>query len=217
MIVWATEVCVHRCWVAHITPCFGILTRASFIMPRWSDPSQLESGKGSVVQGGSFIAGQGNDRVVLRTRTEGFSESIGFIIGLSWSSRGFVEAPFGLQRNCDLLGLRELESAGLLRDNGALVLRLQSGNKLGDISAGLLWVQVTDFLRNINKRSEHFVMTLFISICEDTSSSTDLNRKFLTGSVSDKLARLLLNIFGGAGRLIHSATLLWSLSIALFD
>ena len=50
----------------------------------------------------------------------------------------------------------------------------------------------------------------------DTASSTDLHRQLLTAGVSNKLARLLLNILGGAAALIHCPALLWSLSITLF-
>ena len=57
-------------------------------------------------------------------------------------------------------------------------------------------------------------MTFLSPFLEGASSSTDLNRKLLTASVSDKLARLLLNILGCAGRLVHRPALLLALSVA---
>ena len=108
----------------------------------------------------------------------------------------------------------ELKGAGFLGDNGTLVYRFQLRNKLGDKSAGFLGVEVTNFLRNINKRSDNFVMTLLSTLLKCTSSSTDLYRKLLTSSVSHKLAWLFLHILGGAGRLIHSLAHLLTLTIA---
>jgi len=186
-------------------------------MPNWTDSSQLESGKRGVVRGGSFVAGNGKHGIVLRGSSDGISKSIGFVIGLSRSSWGVIKTPLGLEGDRDLLGLRKLEGAGLLGNDGALVLGLQLGDELRDVPTSLLWVQVADFLGNIHKRSENFVMTFFLSVGEDASSTADLHGKLLTGGVADKLSRLLLNILCRTGRLIHSATLLGSLTVALLD
>jgi len=140
--------------------------------------------------------------------------SLGFIIGVSWSSWSWVQAPFCQERFVNLLGLGKFQGTGFLGDNGALVLRLQLGNKLCDESAGFLWVEITNLLWNIHKGSNDLVMTLLLSLLKSTSSTTDLNWKLLTGSISHKLAWLLLHILGATGRLIDSSALLWSLTIA---
>ena len=110
--------------------------------------------------------------------------------------------------------MAELEDTGLLGYNGALVFRRQTRHQLGHVSAGLLRVEITDFLRNIKKRSNHLLMTLFRTFFISAASSTDLHRQLLTAGVSYKLARLLLNILGGTGALIHCPALLRSLTIA---
>merc|ERR1711955_185623 len=51
-------------------------------------------------------------------------------------------------------------------------------------------------------------------VSSSTSSSTNLDGEFLTSSVSYKLARLLLYVLGGTGRLVHSLTFFRSLTIA---
>merc|ERR1719347_2569678 len=56
-------------------------------------------------------------------------------------------------------------------------------------------------------------MTLFFPFFKDTSSSTDLHRKLLTCSVSNKLSWLFLHILGCAGRLIDSLADLLTLTI----
>ena len=145
--------------------------------------------------------------------TERSSSGIFLIIRLSRSSWGGVKTPSGLQRLGNLLGLAELEDAGLLGDNGALVDGGQAGDKLGHKLADLLWVQVTNFLRNVNKGGENLLVALLITFLEDTSSTANLHWKLLAGSISNKLARLLLNILGGTGGFIHSSALLWSLAI----
>merc|ERR1711970_1204745 len=56
-------------------------------------------------------------------------------------------------------------------------------------------------------------MALFLPFFKNTSSSTNLNRKLLTCSVSHKISRLFLHILGCAGRLIHSLADLLTLTI----
>ena len=62
-----------------------------------------------------------------------------------------IKAPFCPQRFLKPLWLGELERTGLLRHGGALLLRLEAGDQFGDQSAGLLWVEVTSLLRNIDQ------------------------------------------------------------------
>ena len=112
-----------------------------------------------------------------------------------------------------LLGLAEFYCAGLLGNRGALVLGSQLRDKSGGESAGLLGVEVTLLLRNINYRGCHFVVTLLNSLLKGTASSTDLHGKFLTGGVSHELTRLFLHILGAAGGLVHSLTDLLPLAV----
>jgi len=139
----------------------------------------------------------GEDNIRFTGSTEGCAESISFIVGFTWSSRGGVQAPLGLQWLVDLLWGGELEVAGLLGDHSTFVSWLQLRNKLGLEAAGLLWVQVTNLLWDVNKRSDGLVMALLWSLLSHTASSADLNGELFTLGVSDKLAWLLLNILGG--------------------
>ena len=79
------------------------------------------------------------------------TKSIVLVVGLSGSSRSGIQTPLGHQGLGHLLGLAELEDTHLPWHNGALVLGSQLGDQLGDEPAGLLGVQVTDFLRNVNQ------------------------------------------------------------------
>ena len=108
----------------------------------------------------------------------------------------------------------ELEVAGLLGDDGALMLGLQLGDQLGLEAAGLLGVQVTHLLRHIKEGGDGLVVTLLRSFLGNTSSSTDLNGELLALGVSNKLAGLLLNVLGGTRRLIDGSALLRALTIA---
>ena len=128
--------------------------------------------------------------------TKRSSQGIVLVVRLSWSSRSGVQTPPGLQRHLLLCWCGELEDAGLLWNDGALVLRGESGNELGDKLAHFLWVQVTHFLRHINERCEDLVVALLWTFFKGAPSSTDLNREFLAAGVSDKLARLLFNVLG---------------------
>jgi len=156
----------------------------------------------------------GEDNVWFTGSTKGSAESISFIVSLAWSSWGGVQAPLGLQWLLDLLWGAELEVTGLLGDHSTFVSRLQLGNKLGLEAAGLLWVQVTDLLWDVNKRSDGLVVALLWSLFSDTASSADLNWKLFTLGVSDKLARLLLNILGSTAGFVDSSALLRSLAVA---
>ena len=86
------------------------------------------------------------------------TKSIALIITLTRSCRSWVKAPSCLKRLWNLSWLSELEVAGLLRYDGALVLRGQLWNKFCDKSASFLWIKITNLLGNINKGSNHLEM-----------------------------------------------------------
>ena len=91
---------------------------------------------------------------------------------------------------------------------------LEGRHQLGLEPARLLGVQVTDLLWHINERGDGLVVALLGSLVGDTASSADLNRELLALGVSNKLARLLLNILGGTAGLIDGPALLGSLAVA---
>merc|ERR1719220_1329608 len=136
------------------------------------------------------------------------------VIALSRGGGRGVQTPAGLQGLGHLPWLAKLQVTRLLRHDGALVLRGQLGHQLGHKSAGLLGVEVTLLLGHIHQCCHNLVMALLLSLLIGAASSTNLNRKLLTGSVSNKLAGLLLHILGGAGGLVHSPALLRALTIA---
>jgi len=147
-------------------------------------------------------------------RSQGITAGVTLIIGLAWGCRGGVQTPLGLERFVNWSGRRELQVASLFGDHSALVSWLQARNQLGLKAAGFLRVQVTDFLWHINEGGQGFVVTLLWQCIRNTASTANLNWQLLTGGVSDKLARLLLNIFGGAAGLVHCPALLWALAVA---
>ena len=108
--------------------------------------------------------------------------------------------------------IRKAKVACLLRDQSALMFWDQFWNKFGGKSASFLGVEITNLLRNIKQRSDDFVMAFLRTLLVSAASSTNLNGKLLTGSISHKLARLLLHILGGARGLVHSPALLRSLT-----
>ena len=146
--------------------------------------------------------------------SERFGKSATLLILLTRLSRSGVQAPLGLQWLVDLLGRAELEVADLLRDGGALSNWVKLGDKLGLEATGLLRVQVTSLLRNINKSGDDLIVALLSSLLSDTASTADLNWELLAVGVSNKLAGLLLNVPGGARGFVDSATLLGALAIA---
>ncbi len=136
------------------------------------------------------------------------------LVGFIWGSRTRILAPAGLEWLVNLLRGSKLQIAGVLGNGGALGLGFQAGDQLSLETARLLWVQVTDLLRNINKRGNGLVMALLRSFFSDTPSTTDLYRQFLTAGITYKFARLLLNVAGCAGGLVDSPALLRALTIA---
>jgi len=142
------------------------------------------------------------------------SQCIGFIIGFSRCCWCGVQAPLGFQWLSHLLWAGELEVAGLLRNDSTFMGWLELGHKLGLEAAGLLGVQVANFLWDVNKGSDLFVVALLWALLGNTASSTNLNWELLALGVTNKLARLLLNVLGGTAGLIDSPAFLWTLSIA---
>ena len=146
--------------------------------------------------------------------SERFGKSATLLILLTRLSRSGVQAPLGLQWLVDLLGRAELEVADLLRDGGALSNWVKLGDKLGLEATGLLRVQVTSLLRNINQGGDDLLVALFFAFFSDTSSTTDFNWKLLALSITHKLSCLLLNVLGGTRGFVDSAALLGALAIA---
>ena len=104
------------------------------------------------------------------------SNSVSFIIGFSRFRKCGVQAPFGLQRFLHFLGRREFEVANFLGNDGTLVGRLQFGHQFGLESASLLRVQVANFFRHVNDRSDDLIVALFWALFSHTTSPTDLHR-----------------------------------------
>ena len=127
-----------------------------------------------------------------------FSKSVALFILLTRLSWGGVQAPLGLKWLVNLLGLGKLEVADFLWDGGAFSNRVELGDKFGLEAAGLLGVKITSLLGNINEGGDDLIMALLFSFLSDATSTADLNRELLTLGVSNKLARLLLNVLGGA-------------------
>ena len=145
---------------------------------------------------------------------QGGTLSVGFVIGLTGLHGGLIEAPFGHEGLGHELRGGEPEVADLLGDDGTFVLRLEAGDKLGLEAASFLGVQVAHLLRHVNQRGDGFVVALFGAFLSNTASTTNLNRDFLTRGVTNKLARLLLNVPGGTSRLVHCLANVLSLTIA---
>jgi len=142
------------------------------------------------------------------------AKSVALFVLLTRLSRSGVQAPLGLEGFVDFLGLSELEVADFLGDGGALGNRVELGNKLGLEAAGLLRVQVTSFFGDIDEGGDDLIVALLFSLLSNTTSTADLNWKLLALGISDKLARLLLNVLGGARGFVDSAALLGTLTIA---
>ncbi len=149
--------------------------------------------------------------------SDGGRAGIGVVVGLV--GRGFrrVKTPPGPEGLLNLLRSGELQVADLLGDDGALVLGLQAGDQLSLEAAGLLGVQVTHLLRDIDERGDGLVVTLLGTLLSRAAGTTDLNGQFLTAGVTNKLARLLLNVTGGTRRLVHGLADILTLSITDFD
>jgi len=174
----------------------------------------LEPPASSVGWEGSSLGSLGEDDIGFAGGAKGSSKSIGLIVCLSWTSWGGVQAPLGLQRLLNLLRGGELEVASLLGDHGALVSRLQLGHKLGLEAAGLLGVQVANFLWDVNEGSDGLVVALLWALLGNTASSANLDGELLALGVANKLAWLLLDVLGSTARLVNGSALFWTLSVA---
>jgi hypothetical protein len=141
---------------------------------------------------GSSVRGRdvkGVSEVVVAGSSEGFTEGILLVVGLTGSSWGGVQAPPGLKGNLFLPWLRELEKTSLFGNNCALVLGGKLGNELGDKLANLLWVEVTILLRHINKKHEDLIMALLDS---NTTFFYSLGNLCLIGVVLTLVALCLI-------------------------
>ena len=164
---------------------------------------------------------------------QGLPESLALVIRLPCGGLCGVQTPLGQQRLGDLeetelstrkssvtlsylLWSGELEDAGLLGHDGALVLGREAGYQLRHEPAGLLGVEVADLLRHVHQAGDDLVVALLRSLLEGAAGPADLDGKFLTGGVSHELAWLFLHILGAAGGLVHSPTLLRSLPVTDF-
>merc|ERR1719220_2068390 len=128
----------------------------------------------------------------LAVGADDLAAGLALLVGLAGGGVGGVQAPLGLQGLVNLFGVAELEVAGLLGDDGALVLRLELGDKLGLEPAGLLGVEVTHLLGDIQERGDNLVVALLRTRLADTAGAADLNGELLTLCVTNKLAGLLL-------------------------
>ena len=147
-------------------------------------------------------------------QAKGSSQRIVLVVALSRGGGSGVQTPASLQRLGHLPGLGELEDAGLLGHDGALVLGGELGHELSHEATCLLGVEVTNLLGDIHQGCDHLLVALLLALLSDAASAANLNREFLAGSVANKLAGLLLNILGGTGGLVHSPALLGALTIA---
>ena len=142
--------------------------------------------------------------------------ALGLSIGLTGLRSSGIKAPLGLQGLLNLLWGAETEVANLLGNYGALMRGRKLGSELSLEATGLLWVEVANLFRDVNGGGDGLVMALLRTLLCDTSSTTDLNGELLTLGVTNKLARLLLNIPGSAGALKQCAAFLRTLTIANF-
>jgi len=135
-------------------------------------------------------------------------------LGCYCASSLLVQTPLCSQWLVASLRLAEVESACFLRHSCALLLGLQAGNQFCLKSAGLLGIEITDFLGNINQSINFFIVAFLCALSAHATSSANLDRKLFTGSVSNKFTRSFLNISGSTGGFINSSTFLLALSIA---
>ena len=87
-----------------------------------------------------------------------------------------VQAPFGHERLLNRFRVAEFEVTDFSGDDGTFMSRFQTWDQFGFKLASFLWVQVTNFLRDINKRGDSFVMALFCTFFCYATSSANLNR-----------------------------------------
>ncbi len=141
---------------------------------------------------------------------------VALLVRLSGGGLSGVKAPPGQQGLLNQLRRGELHVADLLGDDGALMLRCKTGDKLGLETASRLGVEITGFLRDIHKGGDGLIMALLFAFFSDATSSTNLHWKLLASRVSNKPAWLFLNVAGGTGGLVDSPALLRTLPVAHF-
>ena len=91
--------------------------------------------------------------------------------------------------------------------------RFKPRHQFGHKGTDLEGVEVACLLGHLHDAGHNLVMALLLPRLKNTTSAADLNRKFLAGCVTNKLAGLLLHILGGAGGLVHGLTYLRALAI----
>ena len=160
------------------------------------------------------MGGSHGDGPLARLRSKRGTKGVLLVVALTWGGGGGVQTPLGGQGTVDLLGGGELQVAGLLGHNGALVLGGQAGDKLGDELANLLGVQVTHLLRDINNTGDHLLVALLFTLSKDTAGAANLNRELFTAGVGNILTGLLLNILGGTGGLVDGLAHFLALTVA---
>ena len=118
------------------------------------------------------------------------SGSVGRRTHLVRDGRRVVLAPLGDERLLLLARRRELEVARLLRDDGALVHRLQVGRQLGAELAHLLRVEVAHLLGHVHRARHLLVVALLGALLGDAPGAADLShgRRQFKGTLSQSLA-----------------------------
>ena len=91
---------------------------------------------------------------------------------------------------------------------------LEPGDELGLEAAGLLWVQVANFLWDVDEGGDDLIVAFLWSFLSDTAGTADLDWELLALGVSDELAWLLLDVLGGTAGLVDGAAFLWALAVA---
>ena len=97
------------------------------------------------------------------------------------------------------------------------MLRFELRDQLCLELAGLLGVEITHFLGNIDKGYNCLVVAFLRALRSCAASTAYVNGLFLALCVADKLARLLLNIPGGTRGLKDCPTNFLTLAIAALD
>ena len=98
-----------------------------------------------------------------------------------------IETPFSLQGNKDLLGWTEIQVTNFIRDDCALLLWLETGNKLRHKSASLHGIEIASLHRHLDSRGHFSVHTLLLPFLDSAASSTHIEWNLLTFCVRHEL------------------------------